>query len=134
MTSMVTASSTWPSLIVGKNAAGVPGVSILMGNGDGTFQAPIFYPIAETYPASIVKGDFTGDGVLDLAVANLGSGNVSILLGDGRGGFSKKPITIPLLDPGAEPISMVAGYFTGDGRLELAVLEQNTDKVSILEK
>ena len=66
------------------------GVSILLGNGDGTFQAPIFYP-AGTYPASIVAGDFTGDGVLDLAVANQGSGDVSILLGDGRGGFSRAP-------------------------------------------
>ena len=111
------------------------GVSILLGNGDGTFQAPIFYPIAGTYPASIVAGDFTNNGVLDLAVANQGSGqgsgNVSILLGDGHGGFSG-PITIPLLDPGAEPISMVAGDFTGSGQLELAVLDQNNDEVSIL--
>ena len=88
------------------------GVSILLGNGEGTFQAPIFYPIAGTYPASIVAGDFTDNGMLDLAVANQGSGNVSILLGDGHGGLSG-PITIPLLDPGAEPISMVAGDFTG---------------------
>ena len=107
------------------------GVSILLGNGDGTFQAPKFYPIAGTYPASIVAGDFTDNGVLDLAVANQFSGNVSILLGDGRGGFSG-PITISLLDPGAEPISMVAGDFTGDGRLELAVLDQTNNEVSIL--
>src|SRR5271157_2184284 len=106
------------------------GVSILLGNGDGTFQAPMFYP-AGMSPESIVAGDFTGDGVLDLAVANHGSGDVSMFSGDGRGGFSG-PITIPLPDPGAEPISMVEGDFTGDGRLELAVLEQNTNKVSIL--
>ena len=45
------------------------GVSILMGNGDGTFQAPILYP-AGTDPSSIVAGDWTGNGVIDLAVAN----------------------------------------------------------------
>ena len=106
------------------------GVSILLGNGDGTFQAPVFYP-AGTYPESIVAGDFTDNGVLDLAVANQGSGHVSILLGDGRGGFSGA-ITIPLLDPGAEPISMVAGDFTGDGQLELAVLDRTNNEVSIL--
>ena len=84
------------------------GVSILLGNGDGTFQAPIFYP-AGTYPASIVAGDFTGDGVLDLAVANQGSGDVSILLGDGRGGFSRAHH-----DPA--PGSWCRADFDGSGR------------------
>ena len=44
-------------------------------------------PLA-TDPVSVAVGDFNGDGKQDLAVANYGSNNVSILLGDGAGNFS----------------------------------------------
>ena len=114
----------------GDNGGPGQGVSILFGNGDGTFQAPIFYA-AGTYPSSIVAGDFTGNGVLDLAVANLDSDNVSILLGDGHGGFQTLP-PIALGDQASDPVSIVAGDFTGDGVLDLAVANQNSDNVSVL--
>ena len=47
-------------------------ISILLGNGDGTFQAAVNYP-AGTNPTSVTVGDFNGDGKLDLAVANNGN-------------------------------------------------------------
>ncbi|MGP0063055.1 MAG: FG-GAP repeat domain-containing protein [Isosphaeraceae bacterium] len=106
------------------------GVSILMGNGDGTFQAPIFYPVGSD-PSSIVAGDFTGDGVLDLAVADYGSDEVWLLSGNGRGGFQTLP-PIPLGNQVSDPVSIVAGDFTGDGVLDLAVANENSDNVSIL--
>jgi hypothetical protein len=108
------------------------GVSILLGNGDGTFQAPVFRTTAGSYPASIAVGDFTGDGVLDLAVANSFSDDVSILLGDGLGGFPTE-LTVPLGNQASEPVSIVAGDFTGDGLLDLAVLNLRTNNVSILQ-
>ena len=46
-------------------------VSVLLGNGDGTFQAPETYAVGSN-PSAIVAGDFTGDGRTDLAVANSG--------------------------------------------------------------
>jgi len=107
------------------------GVSILLGNGDGTFQSPVFYP-AGTIPWSIVAGDFTGNGILDLAVANLVSDDVTILIGDGHGGFDPEP-AVPIGDPVGGPISIAAGDFTGDGALDLAVANQTTDTVSILQ-
>jgi hypothetical protein len=62
------------------------GVHVLVGNGDGTFQ-PIWTTgvsyIAGSYPYSIAVGDFNGDGWPDLAVANIDSNDVSILLNDG---------------------------------------------------
>ncbi len=47
-------------------------VSVLLGKGDGTFQAPVNFD-AGAFPRSVVAGDFNGDGKPDLAVANLGS-------------------------------------------------------------
>ena len=48
-------------------------VSVLSGNGDGTFQAAVSYG-AGTNPTSVVLSDFNGDGKADLAVANYSSG------------------------------------------------------------
>ena len=64
-----------------------------------------------------MAGDFTGDGRIDLAVANFGSNDVSVLLGNGDGTF-QPPVTYAV---GARPCALVAGDFTGDGRTDLAV-------------
>ena len=81
MISPVTAGSTWPSADYDSND-----VSMLLGNGDGTFQPRSTYA-AGTSPDALVAGDFTGDGRLDLAVANYGSNDVSVLMGNGDGTF-----------------------------------------------
>ncbi len=61
-------------------------MSVLLGNGDGTFQPPVTYAVG-VVPDAIVAGDFTGDGRTDLAVANRLDGTVSVLLGNGDGTF-----------------------------------------------
>ena len=61
-------------------------MSVLLGNGDGTFQAAVNYA-AGAGPSSVAVGDFNGDGKADLAVANYDSDNVSVLLGNGDGTF-----------------------------------------------
>ena len=60
-------------------------VSVLLGNGNGTFQAAVNYG-AGSDPYSVAVGDFNGDGKADLAVANCSS-SVSVLLGNGNGTF-----------------------------------------------
>jgi hypothetical protein len=63
-------------------------VSLLLGNGDGTFQNPIEITIGTgTQPESLVTADFNRDGYPDLLVANFGTSDFSALLGSGNGGF-----------------------------------------------
>src|SRR5207249_10317895 len=62
------------------------GISVLLGNGDGTFHAAKSFA-AGTAPSSVAVGDFNGDGNPDLAVANAGSNDVSVLVGNGDGTF-----------------------------------------------
>jgi len=99
-------------------------VSVLLGNGDGTFQSHVDYPTG-TQPSSVAIGDFNGDGKLDLAVANencpsspCGVGSLSILLGNGDGTFQP---AVDYATGGPAPYSVVVGDFNQDGKLDLAV-------------
>jgi hypothetical protein len=91
-------------------------VSVLLGNGDGTFQAGQSFA-AESGPNSVAVGDFTGTGILDLAVTNGSSGTVSILLGNADGTFAA-PVAY---HAGVTPTNVAVGDFNGDGNLDLAV-------------
>ena len=91
------------------------GVSILLGNGDGTFQPAAQYLVGDE-PYSIVAADFNHDGNLDLAVANRLSNYLSILMGNGDGTFQPATPTPPV--PEGQPFVTV-GDFNGDGNLDL---------------
>jgi hypothetical protein len=92
-------------------------VSILLGNGNGTFQPQVTYATGPN-PADIAIGDFNRDGNLDLSVANFGhyAGNtVSVLLGTGTGTFKSK--TDFRTDGGTQ--SVIAVDVNRDGILDL---------------
>jgi 6-phosphogluconolactonase (cycloisomerase 2 family) len=83
-------------------------VSVLLGNGDGSFQAHVDYG-AGSGPSSVAVRDFNGDAKPDLAVANYGSNNVSVLLGNGDGTFQAHVD----YDAGSSPESVAVGDFNG---------------------
>lgn len=111
--------------------SGSNNVSIRLNQGDGSFKAATGSPYTVgTNPKAIVVGDFNKDGKLDLAVANLGSDNVTILLGNGDGTFTIKGS--PSTGAGSAPAGLVVGDFNNDGNLDLAVTDSATGNLSIL--
>ncbi len=82
-------------------------------------------------PASVAIGDFDRDGrKLDLAVANSGSRNVSILLGNGRGEFTQAAGS-PFY-AGDNPSDIALGDVNGDGNLDLAFANHDTSYLTVL--
>ncbi|MBZ5659193.1 MAG: FG-GAP-like repeat-containing protein [Acidobacteriia bacterium] len=95
-------------------------VSILLGNGDGTFLLHANYSL-NLYVGQIAAADFNGDGKLDLAVldSNNSSASLSILLGNGDGTFQTK-VDYPA---GVSPLAITLGDYNGDGRVDVAVTD-----------
>ena len=80
------ASRTSPSQSEGGN------VTVLLGNGPGGFTAAPGSPFSVgSESTSVAVGDFNGDGKLDLAAANSYDSTVTVLLGNGSGGFTSAP-------------------------------------------
>ncbi len=114
--------------VVNNNSNQSGTVSILLGNGDGTFQPHVDYPVG-IGPYSVGVGDFNRDGKLDLVVANYPSVfTVSVLLGNGDGTFQSQ-VTYPV---GRQPISVAVADLNGDGKLDLAVADFTDGFVSVL--
>ena len=99
------------------------------GNGTGAFENPASW-IADAGPGStsVAVGDFNADGNPDLAVANYGSDDVSVFMGDGTGSFAGPTP----FGAGNGPRSVAVGDFDGDGRQDLAVANAESLDVSIL--
>jgi len=91
-------------------------VSVLLGNGDGTFQ-PARQFAAGHAPTSLAVADLNGDAVPDLAVAKVNSNDVSVLLGNGDGTFQPARN----FAAGNFPAHIVVADFNGDNRPDLAV-------------
>jgi hypothetical protein len=111
------------------NSAGGAGntVSILIGNGDGTFHAGPTLTVG-TDPHDVAVADLNKDGKADLIVANRGGNSVTVLLGDGNGGFVNSQ-TVPV---GQGPVRVGVADFNGDGVPDVAVSDSGDNTVGIL--
>jgi hypothetical protein len=103
-------------------------IAVLIGNGDGTFAAPVNYGTDEAHPSCVAVGDFNMDGNPDLTVTDENNSNVSILIGDGHGHFAA-PVYYAT---GQSPSSVAVGDFNIDGKPDLAVANYDDNNVSIL--
>ncbi len=116
-----------PDLAVTSTTESTEGwASILRGNGDGTFQAPMAYPTGAT-PNEVEVGDLNGDGWTDVTVANGFSKSVSVLLNTGDGSF------LPHVEHGIpeQPWGHELGDFNKDHRLDM-VVANGSSNVSVL--
>jgi len=92
-------------------------VSVLDGNGDGTFGAATSY-FAGSYPDGVALGDMNGDGKLDIISANDDGGDVSVLLNKGDGTFNAATVGYAM---GGYPFDPMVADIDGDGKMDVVV-------------
>jgi hypothetical protein len=113
--------------------SGSQSVSLLVGNGAGSFASPVNFDVPGMFASAVVAGDLNGDGKIDLAVSNGRPGSVVIFTGDGVGGFTavanfshSSPLQLGAFAP------LLLGDFNSDGNLDVAVLNPQTRVVAML--
>ncbi len=112
------------------------GISILLGNGNGTFElsghyGPLPTPASishqQTITEALAVGDMNGDGKLDVAFANFNTSVMSIVLGAGDGSFGARTD----FATGLNPSNIAVDDFDGNNRMDLAVANLNAATVSV---
>ncbi len=113
-------------------AANPDTVSVLLGNGNGTFGTKQDYASGGAFPIDVISADFDGDGDRDLATLNDGDNtaaetNVSVLKNNGNGTFAAPQSYNPSTGGGhlaiSCPQSVVAANLVGDTKPDLAVAD-----------
>lgn len=112
-------------------------VEVWIGNGtsgvwNGTFASAVAYPTGNT-PYDLKVADFNADGISDLATANTGTSNVSILLGNGSSGVGNGTFgTANDFAAGGGSRGLAFADFNGDSKLDIASANAGSNNVGIL--
>lgn len=108
-------------------------LGVLLGNGDGTFQAPILHSPETGKDGDVALGDFNNDGRLDAAVggeAALPDG-LTVFSGNGDGTF--QPFLEQRISTGGnDPFGVAAADLNGDGRVDLVAANTSSNTVGVL--
>jgi len=108
-------------LVIANNTDGT--VTVLLGDGAGGFTPASGSPFTVgTGPYGVALGDLNGDGNLDIVTGNQGSNDATVLLGDGKGGFTRATGSpYPTGTTGSAPSAVALADVNGDGYLDLIV-------------
>jgi hypothetical protein len=112
-----------PDLVVTRQGSG--SVSVLLGNGNGSFSAGVNYS-AGTTASNVLVADLNGDGKLDVAVTDSATGSIDVLFGNGDGTLRSAVVYAGIKDP----VALAAGHFTAGGKADLAVA--SSDGLAVL--
>src|SRR5262249_46758916 len=104
-------------------------ITVLIGNGDGSFRAPVRYPVGLS-PEPVIIADVNNDQVPDIITANFNSNDVSVLLGQGDGTFMDAIHFTT--GPNSNPRAMAMADIDNDNQLDLVVANFGSNNVSIL--
>ncbi|CAF4016179.1 unnamed protein product [Adineta steineri] len=112
--------------------SGLNTIEVLLGFGNGSFTIPYKYSTNNnSFPLSLVIGDFDNDNQLDIAVANYQSESVGIFFGYGNGFFRDQTIFFSVTY-NFNPYAIASGDFNGDNRLDIAVVNYDYNYVDIV--
>jgi predicted nucleotidyltransferase len=114
-------------IVVNQN---INGIGLFLGYGTGIFAEQILYYMPEgSIPVWLAISDFNNDHILDIAIANIGSGNIGILLGYGNATFHN--VTTYSIGYQSRPCSIAVGDFNKDSFMDIAVANLNVTDVSV---
>jgi hypothetical protein len=120
-----------PDIVVANADGGT--ISVLLGDGIGHFHAAPGSPFAAgSLPNDIAVADMNGDGNLDLIVANHQSPYLTILLGDGRGGFRPSHDSPIDVHSTPHPHGVAVADFNGDGKPDVATDSWGNNQIELL--
>jgi len=109
-------------------------VTVLLGDGRGSFQAAKGSPVpAGHLPNDIAVADMNHDGHPDLVIANTDSPYLTILLGDGKGGFQPAPGSPIDVHSYPHPHGVAVGAFSSDGKLDVVTDSWGNNQIELLE-
>ncbi|HTR26068.1 MAG TPA: FG-GAP-like repeat-containing protein [Terriglobales bacterium] len=118
-----------PDVAFLQGTGGVAYVSVMLGNGDGTFSAPVnvfTFPVND-YSQGILARDFNGDGKMDIAFTLHQLNEIVFLPGNGDGSFGAPVISTTTQSPDF----MQTADLDGDGKLDVVMVDQPTNMVSV---